>query len=82
MWDVPKDYDLIEREVVMPPPRGYLGTQPVLGILSVRALEDQAAGEGVLALVAWQTIGGFGVCIRSLWLYGSLYRLLCRKRHP
>lgn len=57
-WDVPKDYDLIEREVVMPPPRGYLGTQPVLGMLSVRALEDQGAGEGVLALVAWQTIGG------------------------
>ncbi|HUS28788.1 MAG TPA: hypothetical protein VMZ53_09765 [Kofleriaceae bacterium] len=57
-WDVPKDYDLIEREVVLPPPRGSLGAQPLLGILSVRALEDQAAGEGVLSLVAWQTLAG------------------------
>jgi hypothetical protein len=57
-WEVPKDYDLIERELVLPPPRAGLGAQPVLGILSVRALEDQAMGEGVLSLVAWQTIAG------------------------
>jgi hypothetical protein len=57
-WEVPKDYDLIEREVVLPPPRGGLTAQPLLGILSVRAMEDQAAGEGVLSLVAWQALAG------------------------
>jgi hypothetical protein len=57
-WDVPKDYDLIEREVVVPPPRGFTGVQPVLGLLSVRAIEDQALGDGMLALIAWQAIAG------------------------
>jgi hypothetical protein len=57
-WAVPKDYDLIERELVLPPPRSALGAHPVLGLLSVRALEDQAMGEGVLSLVAWQTLAG------------------------
>jgi hypothetical protein len=57
-WDVPKDYDLIERDVVLPPPRAGLGAQPVLGILSVRALEDQALGDGMLSLIAWQTMAG------------------------
>lgn len=57
-WHVPEGYDVSDREVVLPPPRGSLGHQPTLGILSVRALEEQAAGEGVLALVAWQIIAG------------------------
>jgi hypothetical protein len=57
-WRVPDGYDITERDIVLPPPRGSLGTQPALGILSVRALEDQATGDGVLALVAWQVIAG------------------------
>jgi hypothetical protein len=57
-WHVPDSFDTIERELVLPPPAGFVGTQPVLGILSVRALEDQASGDGVLALYAWQVCAG------------------------
>jgi hypothetical protein len=57
-WLVPESYDITERDVALPPPRGVLGTQPLFGILSLRALEDQATGDGVLALVAWQMIAG------------------------
>jgi hypothetical protein len=57
-WLVPEGYDIVERDVVLPPPRGYAGTQPMLGILSVRAVEDQATGDGQVALFAWQVIAG------------------------
>lgn len=57
-WRVPENYDITDREVALPPPRGVLGTQPLLGILSVRALEDQTTGDGVLSLVAWQMLAG------------------------
>jgi hypothetical protein len=59
-WDVPDKYDITEREVVVPPPRAQLPTAPMLGILSVRALEEQARGEGMFALYAWQVIAGAG----------------------
>ncbi len=57
-WQVPDSHDITERDVVLPPPRGYLGTQPMLAMLSVRTLEDQAAGDGQIALFAWQVIAG------------------------
>ncbi|MDQ3366156.1 MAG: hypothetical protein M3680_12085 [Myxococcota bacterium] len=59
-WQVPDSYDITERALVLPPPRGQLPTAPVLGILSVRALEEQATGEGMVALYAWQVIAGAG----------------------
>ncbi|HEY4055737.1 MAG TPA: hypothetical protein VGM39_03985 [Kofleriaceae bacterium] len=57
-WTVPDSYDITERELVLPPPRGYSGTQPLLGMLSVRAVEEQANGEGHIALFAWQVMSG------------------------
>lgn len=60
-WQVPDSYDITERELVMPPPRGYTGTEPALGILSVRALEDQATGDGLIALFAWQVLAGAAI---------------------
>lgn len=57
-WQIPDSYDINDRELVMPPPRSYTGSAPMLGILSVRALEDQATGEGALALFAWQVMAG------------------------
>ncbi|HSD87186.1 MAG TPA: hypothetical protein VLB44_06710 [Kofleriaceae bacterium] len=57
-WQVPESYDITERAFALPPPRGYAPTSPMLGILSVRALEDQADGEGMFALYAWQVIAG------------------------
>jgi hypothetical protein len=66
-WQVPDSYDINERELVMPPPRGYTGTAPMLGVLSVRAIEDQATGEGALALFAWQVLaGGFAAAEQTL----------------
>jgi hypothetical protein len=64
--------DIVERDLVLPPPRGYLGTQPMLGILSIRALEDQAAGAGQLALVAWQVMaGGWSHATQTIERLGS-----------
>ncbi len=57
-WHVPQTFDITERELSLPPPAALAPTAPFLGILSVRALEDQATGTGVFALVAWQTIAG------------------------
>jgi hypothetical protein len=57
-WQVPESYDIAERAFALPPPRGYSPASPLLGILSVRALEDQADGEGMFALYAWQCIAG------------------------
>ena len=57
-WQVPDSYDITDREVALPPPRGFTGAAPALGILSVRALEDQATGEGQIALFAWQIMAG------------------------
>jgi hypothetical protein len=57
-WQVPDGYDITERDLVLPPPRGYTGAQPMLGILSVRALEDQATSDGQIALFAWQVMAG------------------------
>lgn len=57
-WQVPDNFDITEREFVLPPPRGHAPTQPLLCVLSVRALEDQATGDGVLALYAWQMAAG------------------------
>ncbi len=66
-WQVPDSYDINERDLVMPPPRGYTGTAPMLGVLSVRAIEDQATGEGALALFAWQVLaGGFAAAEQTL----------------
>ncbi|MBL0215405.1 MAG: hypothetical protein IPQ07_16155 [Myxococcales bacterium] len=59
-WHVPRDVDITERAVTLPPPAALLPTAPMLGILSVRALEDQATGTGLFALVAWQAIAGAG----------------------
>lgn len=58
-WHVPRDVDITERAVTLPPPAALLPA-PMLGILSVRALEDQATGTGLFALVAWQAIAGAG----------------------
>ncbi|MBA3455320.1 MAG: hypothetical protein H0T42_19670 [Deltaproteobacteria bacterium] len=57
-WHVPDSYDITERTIALPPPAALLPTAPMLGILSVRALEDQATGTGLFALVTWQTIAG------------------------
>lgn len=57
-WQVPENYDITERGFALPPPRGHAPTHPLLCILSVRALEDQATGDGVLALYAWQMAAG------------------------
>ncbi|CAN5846171.1 hypothetical protein BH11MYX2_BH11MYX2_18270 [soil metagenome] len=43
-WAVPDSYDVTERVIALPPPRGQSPTSPMLAISSVRALEDQAAG--------------------------------------
>jgi hypothetical protein len=59
-WQVPADYDLAERPVTLPPPRGLVPAAPVLAMLSIRALEDQATGDGMFALYAWQVIAGAG----------------------
>ena len=60
-WLVPASYDVTERAFALPPPRGLMPTHPVLGVLSVRALEDQATDVGVFALYAWQVIAGAGL---------------------
>jgi hypothetical protein len=57
-WQVPDDYDIAERPFGLPPPRSLLPTAPMLGVLSVRALEDQASGEGMFSLYAWQVMAG------------------------
>ena len=59
-WRVPESFDIADREFALPPPRRILATAPVLAMLSVRALEDQATGDGVLALFAWQVMAGAG----------------------
>lgn len=57
-WHVPDSYDITERVIALPPPAALQPAAPMLGILSVRALEDQATGSGLFALVAWQAIAG------------------------
>jgi hypothetical protein len=57
-WKVPDDYDIAERTFGLPPPRSLLPTAPMLGVLSLRALEDQASGDGMFSLYAWQVMAG------------------------
>jgi hypothetical protein len=57
-WHVPENFDVTERVIALPPPPALALTAPMLGILSLRALEEQAAGTGAFALVAWQAIAG------------------------
>lgn len=57
-WQVPESFDITERELALPPPAAHPPTAPFLGLLSLRAIEDQATGPGVFALIAWQTIAG------------------------
>ena len=59
-WNVPDSYDITERAFALPPPVSHTGTGPVLAMLSVRALEDQAAGTGLFALFAWQFMAAAG----------------------
>jgi len=66
-WRIPDDYDISERDLVLGPPRGYTGAHPMLGILSVRALEEQATGDGQIALFAWQVMaGGWSVASETI----------------
>lgn len=57
-WNVPDSFEITERVLTLPPPAALAPTAPMLGVLSIRALEDQATGTGLLALVTWQTIAG------------------------
>ena len=59
-WNVPDSYDITERAYALPPPASHTGTGPVLTMLSVRALEDQATGTGLFALFAWQIMAAAG----------------------
>ncbi len=58
IWQVPDNYDITDRVLALPPPVSQLPTAPTLGILSVRALEDQAVDTGLFSLVTWQAIAG------------------------
>jgi hypothetical protein len=57
-WRVPESYDIEDRAFVAPPLRGVVPTAPVLGMLSIRALEEQATGDGMFSLIAWQLKAG------------------------
>jgi hypothetical protein len=61
-WQIPDSYDISDRAIALPPPTG-LPTSPMVGILSVRALEEQATGTGLFALVAWQMIAGASTAV-------------------
>ena len=64
-WRVPSSFDIAERSFALPPARGRVPTHPTLGILSVRALEEQATGDGVYALLVWQQIAGAAVTAKQ-----------------